>query len=97
MQLLICQESLPIYCGYSYRLCIAIYHATICQLKPAMALCIEDCFRLFPVCLGQFRVITVISNILIYIYVSVNLCNQAIRELTENFRQFVKCLFKSVN
>ena len=30
-------------------------------------------------------------------YVSVNLCNQAIRELTENFRQFVKCLFQSVN
>ena len=30
---------------------------------------------------------------LISIYVSVNLCNQAIRELTENFRQFVKCLF----
>ena len=33
----------------------------------------------------------------IYIYVSVNLCNQAIPELTENFRQFVKLLFKSVN
>ena len=33
----------------------------------------------------------------IYIYVSVNLCNQAIRELTENFTQFVKCLFQSVN
>ena len=33
----------------------------------------------------------------IYIYVSVNLCNQAIRGLTENFRQFVKCLFQSVN
>ena len=33
----------------------------------------------------------------IYIYVSVNLCNQAIRELTENFRQFVKFLFQSVN
>ena len=32
-----------------------------------------------------------------YVYVSVNLCNQAIRELTENFRQFVKCLFQSVN
>ena len=30
-------------------------------------------------------------------YISVNLCNQAIRELTENFRQFVKCLFQSVN
>ena len=29
-------------------------------------------------------------------YVSVNLCNQASRELTENFRQFVKCLFQSV-
>ena len=24
----------------------------------------------------------------LYVYVSVNLCNQAIRELTENFRQF---------
>ena len=32
-----------------------------------------------------------------YIYVSVNLCNQAIRELTENFKQFVKCPFQSVN
>ena len=30
-------------------------------------------------------------------YVNVNLCNEAIRELPENFRQFVKCLFKSVN
>ena len=33
----------------------------------------------------------------IYIYVSVNLCNQAICELNGNFRQFVKCLFQSVN
>ena len=32
-----------------------------------------------------------------YVYVSVNLCNQAIRELTETFMQFVKCLFQSVN
>ena len=31
----------------------------------------------------------VTSTNLLYIYVSVNLCNQAIRELTENFRQFV--------
>ena len=30
------------------------------------------------------------------IYVIVNLCNKAIRELTENFRQFVKCLFQCV-
>ena len=30
-------------------------------------------------------------------YVSVNLWNQAICELAENFRQFVKCLFQSVN
>ena len=35
--------------------------------------------------------------IYIYIYVSVNLTNQAICKLSENFRQFVKCLFKSVN
>ena len=35
--------------------------------------------------------------IYIYIYVSVNLCNQAIRELTENFRQFVKYMFQSVH
>ena len=28
-----------------------------------------------------------------YVYVSVNLCNQASCELTENFRQFVKYLF----
>ena len=27
----------------------------------------------------------------LYIYVSVILCNQKIRELTENFRQFVNC------
>ena len=27
-----------------------------------------------------------------HVYVSVNLCNQAIRELTENFRQFVNIL-----
>ena len=33
----------------------------------------------------------------IHIYVSVNLCNQVIRELTKNCRQFVKYLFKSVN
>ena len=33
----------------------------------------------------------------IYTYFSVNLYNQAIRELTENFRQFVKCLLQSVN
>ena len=32
-----------------------------------------------------------------HIYVSVNLRNQAIRELTENCRQFVKYLFQSVN
>ena len=32
-----------------------------------------------------------------YVYVSVNLCNQASRELTENFRQLMKCLFQSVN
>ena len=40
---------------------------------------------------------TVIGKDFMYIYVSVNLCNQAIRELTENFRQLVKCLFQSVN
>ena len=33
----------------------------------------------------------------VYIYISVNLCNQAICELTENSRQFGKCLFQSVN
>jgi len=33
----------------------------------------------------------------ISIHVSINLWNQAICELTENFRQFVKCLFQSVN
>ena len=33
----------------------------------------------------------------IYIYVGVNLWNQAICELTKNCRQFVKCLFQSVN
>ena len=38
-----------------------------------------------------------LSPTLSLIYVSVNLCNQAIRELTENFRQFVKCRFQSVN
>ena len=33
----------------------------------------------------------------LHIYVSVNLWNQAICELSENFRQFVKCLFQSVH
>ena len=36
------------------------------------------------------------SKLELYIYVSVNLRNEAIRELTDNFRQFVKCLFQSV-
>ena len=41
-------------------------------------------------------VIPVVYTFFIYIclsniYVSVNLCNQVIRELTANFRQFVKC------
>ena len=32
-----------------------------------------------------------------YVYVSVNLSNQAICKLSENFRQFVKGLFQSIN
>ena len=32
-----------------------------------------------------------IDKSLMNVYVSVNLCNQPIRELTENFRQFVNC------
>ena len=43
---------------------------------------------------------TLLVYILTYVYLiyfSVNLCNQAIRELTENLKQFVKCLFQSVN
>ena len=37
------------------------------------------------------------KGIYIYIYVSVNLLNQAICKLSENFRQLLKYLFQSVN
>ena len=37
------------------------------------------------------------EKLLLHVYVSVNLWNQVICELTENFRQFVICLFQSVN
>ena len=35
------------------------------------------------------RVLKIHCPTMKYIYVSVNLCNQAIRGLTENFRQFI--------
>ena len=36
-------------------------------------------------------------HLFLFVYVSVNLSNQAIYKLSENFRQFVKYLFQSVN
>ena len=45
---------------------------------------------------GTFTSYPVLAG-LRHMYVSVNLSNQAIWKLSENCRQFVKCLFQSVN
>ena len=53
--------------------------------------------------LYRYIFIYVINNyitnnyIVVYVYVSVNLSNQTVCKLSENCRQFVKCLFQSVN
>ena len=55
----------------------------------------------YPHSIDQFVYMGYVGNICIriyiYIYVSVNLSNQAICKLYENFRQFVKFMFQSIN